>query len=145
MPCYGHKKRVRVHQPGPARKGRHEFSLRIGVFLGELMILVQGFAGCEVWRRPVPPKIAVLIFTPSMPKAVVSLPAAPVAASFEVAQQELERLVAQLESGDMPLEQLLTGYQRGAELLNFCRDRLEAVESQIKVLDAQGLKAWTPD
>ena len=119
--------------------------MRIGVFLGELMILVQGFAGCEVWRRPVPPKIAVLIFTPSMPKAVVSLPAAPFAASFEVAQQELERLVAQLESGDMPLEQLLTGYQRGAELLNFCRDRLEAVESQIKVLDAQGLKAWTPD
>ncbi len=42
----------------------------------------------------------------------------------------------------MPLEQLLSGYQRGAELLKFCRDRLEAVESQIKVLDDGALKPW---
>ncbi|MEY4139834.1 MAG: hypothetical protein RLZZ371_2016, partial [Pseudomonadota bacterium] len=47
------------------------------------------------------------------------------------------------ESGDMPLEQLLTQYQRGAELLQFCRDRLAAVEDQIKVLDQGTLKTWT--
>jgi exodeoxyribonuclease VII small subunit len=69
--------------------------------------------------------------------------AAPV--SFEAALQELEQLVARLESGDMPLEQLLSGYQRGAELLKFCRDRLETVESQIKVLDQGALKTWTPE
>ena len=45
----------------------------------------------------------------------------------------------------MPLEELLGGYQRGAVLLKFCRDRLEAVEEQIKVLDATGLKTWTPE
>ena len=65
--------------------------------------------------------------------------------SFEAAQQELEQLVARLESGDLPLDQLLSQYQRGAELLKFCRDRLEAVESQIKVLDQGTLKAWTPE
>ncbi len=65
--------------------------------------------------------------------------------SYEDALKELEQLVAQLESGDMPLEQLLTQYQRGAELLKFCRDRLEAVEAQIKVLDQGELKAWTPE
>jgi exodeoxyribonuclease VII small subunit len=65
--------------------------------------------------------------------------------SFEAAQDELEQLVARLESGDMPLEQLLTQYQRGAELLKYCRDRLEAVEGQIKVLDQGALKTWTPD
>jgi exodeoxyribonuclease VII small subunit len=69
--------------------------------------------------------------------------AAPV--SFESALEELEQLVARLESGDMPLDQLLTGYQRGAELLKLCRDRLEAVEGQIKVLDQGVLKTWTPE
>ena len=65
-------------------------------------------------------------------------------ATYEAAQAELARLVARLEAGDMPLEDLLTGYQRGAELLKFCRARLQAVEDQIKVMDAQGLKPWVP-
>ncbi len=55
---------------------------------------------------------------------------------------ELEHMVARLESGDMPLEQLLSGYQRGAQLLQFCRDKLQAVEDQIKVLDDGALKVW---
>jgi exodeoxyribonuclease VII small subunit len=42
----------------------------------------------------------------------------------------------------MPLDQLLTGYQRGAALLAFCRDKLQAVEDQIQVLDAGQLKPW---
>ena len=65
-------------------------------------------------------------------------------ASYEEAMDELERLVARLESGEMPLEQLLTGYQRGAALLQFCRDKLQSVEDQIKVLDNGALKAWKP-
>lgn len=66
-------------------------------------------------------------------------------ASYEAALEELEQLVALIESGQLPLEQLLTGYQRGAELLAFCRDRLQAVEDQIKVLDEGALKPWTPE
>jgi len=77
-----------------------------------------------------------------MPKASPS-PSTP--ASYEAALQELEQLVGRLESGDMPLEQLLSGYQRGAELLKYCRDKLEAVEGQIKVLDEGTLKTWTPE
>jgi len=57
--------------------------------------------------------------------------------------EELERLTAQIETGQLPLEQLLAGYERGAELLKFCRERLQAVEDQIKVLDAGVLKPWT--
>jgi len=63
-------------------------------------------------------------------------------ASYEAALEELEQLVARIESGQMPLEQLLSGYQRGATLLAFCRERLEAVQDQIKVLDAGVIQTW---
>lgn len=67
---------------------------------------------------------------------------AAVAPSYEAALQELEQLVARLDGGQLPLDQLLTQYQRGAELLAFCRSRLDAVENQIKVLEAGELKPW---
>lgn len=63
-------------------------------------------------------------------------------ASYDAALAELEQLVARLESGQLPLEELLVGYRRGAELLGFCRERLEAVENQVKLLDAGMLKPW---
>ena len=63
-------------------------------------------------------------------------------ASYEAALQELEGLTSRLESGQLPLDQLLAGYQRGAQLLKFCRDKLEAVETQIKVLEGAELKPW---
>ncbi|VTU26664.1 MULTISPECIES: exodeoxyribonuclease VII small subunit [unclassified Variovorax] len=69
----------------------------------------------------------------------------PLPPTYEAGLQELERLVAELESGQLPLDQLLGSYQRGAVLLAFCRDRLQAVEEQIKVLDAGSLKAWTAE
>ena len=80
-----------------------------------------------------------------MPKANTQSAASNAPASYEAALRELESLVAQLESGDMPLDQLLAGYQRGAKLLAFCRDQLQAVENQIKVLDEGTLKTWTPE
>ncbi len=74
-----------------------------------------------------------------------SLPIANAPASYEAAQAELEQLVARLESGDLALEQLLVSYQRGADLLKYCRDKLAIVEDQIKVLDANGQKSWMPE
>ena len=63
-------------------------------------------------------------------------------ASYELALAELDRLVVQMEGGQMPLDQLLDGYRRGAELLAFCRTRLQAVEEQVKVLEDGQLKSW---
>jgi exodeoxyribonuclease VII small subunit len=65
-----------------------------------------------------------------------------VAPNYETAIAELEALVDRLDSGEMPLEQMLSSYQRGAQLLQFCRERLQAVEDQIKVLDDGALKVW---
>jgi exodeoxyribonuclease VII small subunit len=66
----------------------------------------------------------------------------PMPATYEAALEELEGLVQQLESGQLPLDQLLSHYQRGSALLAFCRDRLQAVDQQIQVLDGSTLKPW---
>ncbi len=66
-------------------------------------------------------------------------------ASYEAALEELEQLIGRIESGQLPLEQLLAGYERGAQLLAFCRGKLEAVDNQIKVLDEGTLKPWNQE
>ena len=60
--------------------------------------------------------------------------------SYEAAAAELEQLVAAMEGGQMPLDRLLEGYKRGAELLALCRSRLKAVEEQVQVLEDGQLK-----
>jgi exodeoxyribonuclease VII small subunit len=82
-----------------------------------------------------------------MPKAsstpkTESADVAALPATYEAAMAELEQLVQGLESGELPLEQMLLGYQRGAALLAHCREKLQAVENQIKVLDEGTLKNW---
>lgn len=64
-------------------------------------------------------------------------------ASYEAALQELEQLVLQLDTGQLPLDQLLSRYQRGAELLAYCRQRLDAVEQQITVMEGGEPKVWS--
>ena len=67
--------------------------------------------------------------------------AAPV--RYEDALSELERLVAAMEGNQLPLDELLGHYRRGAELLDICRARLQAVEQQVKVLEDGQLKPWS--
>ncbi len=62
--------------------------------------------------------------------------------SYEDALSELERLVASMEEGQLPLDRLMQSYERGAELLQLCRSRLDAVEQQVKVLEDGRLKPW---
>ena len=69
----------------------------------------------------------------------------PAPANYEAAVTELESLVAQLEAGQLPLDQLLGQYKRGAQLLQYCRAQLDAVENQVKVLEGDQAKAWERD
>ncbi len=78
-----------------------------------------------------------------MPSSAPDPTASALPSTYEAALQELEQLVARLESGQMPLDQLLAGYQRGAALLALCKDKLQAVEAQIQVLDGGQPKPWT--
>lgn len=56
-------------------------------------------------------------------------------ASFEVALQELERIVQSLEGGGAPLEASLQAYERGTELLKYCQETLNQAEQKIRILD----------
>lgn len=69
--------------------------------------------------------------------------ALPLPERYEDALAELEGLVARMESGALPLEQLLDSYRRGAQLLGLCRSRLDAIEAQVKVLEDGQLKPWS--
>ncbi len=71
-----------------------------------------------------------------MPKNLSPANTDDAALTYEAALQELEALVSRMDSGQMPLDDLLAGYQRGAALLKICRDKLATVEQQIKRLDA---------
>ena len=60
--------------------------------------------------------------------------------SFEKALAELEKIVAQMEDGGLSLEQSLAAHKRGLELAKQCRQRLEAAQQQVRVLEGEVLK-----
>jgi exodeoxyribonuclease VII small subunit len=60
--------------------------------------------------------------------------------TFESALAELETIVARMEDGQLPLEQSLAAYKRGAELLKQCQAQLADAQQQVKVLEAGALK-----
>ena len=64
--------------------------------------------------------------------------------SFEQATAELEQLVAQMESGALPLEASVVAYRRGAELVRYCSAQLDRVDQQVKVLEGDMLKPMPP-
>lgn len=60
--------------------------------------------------------------------------------TFEQAMKELESIVDRLERGDVPLEESISLYERGAALKAHCDRTLKAAREKIEkvVLDAQG-------
>jgi len=67
-----------------------------------------------------------------------SSPADPV--SIEGAMERLEKLVGEMESGELPLEKLITRYEEGVKLVRQCQEKLDAAEQRIKLItrDASG-------
>jgi exodeoxyribonuclease VII small subunit len=54
--------------------------------------------------------------------------------TFEQAQRELEKIVAQLEGGRASLEDALALWERGDELYRYCLERLDSAEGKIEEL-----------
>jgi exodeoxyribonuclease VII small subunit len=54
--------------------------------------------------------------------------------NFEEALKELEQILAEIEGGEIGLEQSLLKYERGNFLIQHCRGVLGAAEKQIEIL-----------
>ena len=65
--------------------------------------------------------------------------------SFEQALAALEKVVRQLESGDVPLDESITLYERGEDLRKACQARLDAAQARIEAIvqDAEGKATGT--
>lgn len=54
--------------------------------------------------------------------------------SFESAMEQLEKIVKELENGELPLEKSLELFEKGMELSQKCRQQLGAAETRVEVL-----------
>ena len=54
--------------------------------------------------------------------------------TFEQAMTQLEQIVAQIESGQVSLEESIAKYEQGTKLVQTCRSMLDAAEQKIQVL-----------
>ncbi len=55
-------------------------------------------------------------------------------ASFETCLDDLEKVVRELEAGDLPLEQALALFEKGIGLSQTCRKQLEEAETRVEIL-----------
>ena len=53
---------------------------------------------------------------------------------FEQALERLEKIVAEMESAELPLDDVLKRYEEGTRLVRFCAKKLEEAEKQIEIL-----------
>ncbi|HJT51005.1 MAG TPA: exodeoxyribonuclease VII small subunit [Nitrosospira sp.] len=63
---------------------------------------------------------------------------------FEAALAELESIVVEMEAGQMPLEVSLEAHKRGMELLQYCQTKLQQAQQQVRLLEADVLKNFSP-
>lgn len=75
---------------------------------------------------------AIRRYNGAMPEEKASSP------SFEAGLEELERIVKELEKGDLPLEQSLALFERGMRLSAECKAQLEEAESRVEILMKRG-------
>ena len=66
--------------------------------------------------------------------------------TFEQAIKQLEQIVQDLESGDMPLEKAVKTFEEGIQLSKFCSQKLDETEKRITILmqDSDGQLSETP-
>ena len=60
--------------------------------------------------------------------------------SFEDALKDLEKIVEDLNNGDMELEKAITAYEKGIKLKNICEERLKNAQERIELLETKKLE-----
>lgn len=64
--------------------------------------------------------------------------------SFESSLEDLEKIVKELESGDLALERSLELFEKGMSLSEACRKQLESAETRVEMLTRKG-GTWQPE
>ena len=59
---------------------------------------------------------------------------------FEEALAQLERLVAEMEGGKLPLDSMVGKFEEGRRLVDFCSRELESIKRRIEQVTAEGVK-----
>ena len=54
--------------------------------------------------------------------------------TFKEAIEELEKITASLESGELELEKSLALFERGVELIKYCQDKLDGAQAKVEML-----------
>jgi exodeoxyribonuclease VII small subunit len=67
------------------------------------------------------------------------------ALTFDDALAELQRTIAELETGGLPLERTLALHERGAALLEHCETQLRSAELRMRQLVSKGSNLETVD
>jgi exodeoxyribonuclease VII small subunit len=62
------------------------------------------------------------------------------APSFEAGLEQLEAIVREMESGEIPLERALELFEKGMKLSESCRKQLEDAETRVELLTRRGDK-----
>ncbi len=77
-----------------------------------------------------------------MPKPPAEPKAPP---TFETAVARLEQLVEEMDSASLPLQDLITRYEEGVQLVKICEERLKEAEKRIEIItrNAAGQPALT--
>lgn len=63
--------------------------------------------------------------------------------NFEEAMARLEKIVEQLEKGELPIEEAMKAFEEGMKLVHFCTKKLEEVEKRVSVLIQDSGGAYT--
>jgi exodeoxyribonuclease VII small subunit len=77
--------------------------------------------------------LGTLCLIPNSPMTTKAKPAG-AEPNFETAMDRLEAIVEQMESGKLPLEDLIVRYEEGMNLVKVCQERLVSAEKKIEII-----------
>ncbi len=80
-----------------------------------------------------------------MEQAVVMPPAKAKKENFETALKKLEKIVTDLEEGDLSLERSIKDFEQGSKLAQLCEDQLNAARKKVEVLMGDKVESFPWD
>ncbi len=64
--------------------------------------------------------------------------------TFEQAMEKLENIVSAMEQGGVPLDEMISKFEEGAAIANYCQEKLGSLKKKMEILvkDRDGKSSW---